>query len=167
MYYFLAIVKQKDMKNGNIIPSYILCKDSGTSENRAPWRIIQPGSQVSHLPKVLVTSLIGNETMIDFMSAYRTRDKNYMTHRKGKATQKYYPEGALFWFPCDIYGNIKGAALYIKHVPDPELKKLGADQGFARYKEAIAKRPRTSEKFIKDKHMYDLKDSNVKPKLRQ
>lgn len=166
MYYFLAIVKKKDILNGNIVPSYILCKNQVTSDKRSPYRIVRPDNALSGMPKVLVTSLVGNDHLIDFMSAYRTRDKMYrVDKRKTKAMRKYYPEGALFWFPCDIEGRQKGPALFIKQVPDKNIRET--DKGFQRLKEALSKRPRMNETLSQEPGMLDLTFSHIKPKLKQ
>lgn len=167
MYYYLAIVKKKDLLRGEIIPSYILCKTQGTSEARAPWRVAQRESTLGAMPKVLVTMPYGHEEMIDFLSAYRTRDKMYHPGtRKTKKTRKYYPEGALFWFPCDLEGVQKGPALFIKRVPDPVIGRE-ADQGFNRLKAFWARKQLMSETLSKDGALVDMPHSHVKPKLRQ
>lgn len=167
MYYYLAIVKKTDMRKGNIVPSYVLCKTKGTAESRAPWRVVQPDNTLGAMPKVLVTTLTGHEEMIDFLSCYRTRDTMYQTgRRKNKKMRKYYPEGGLFWFPCDISGYQTGPALFIKRVPDTDIGKV-ADQGFARLKAFWEKKPLMSEILTRDDHFYHLTSSNVKPKLRQ
>lgn len=165
MYYFLALVKDKDLLKGNIVPSYILCKVSNPSQNYAPWRVYRPDNgQIVALKKVLVTSLVGHEEMVDFLSRYRTRDK--APNRRGKrsrASYKFYPKGALFWFPCDIYGVQKGPALFIKRVPDKSIKQ--SDQGKQRYESFLQYRPLMSEVLTRDKTMYPL--AVVKPKLAQ
>lgn len=116
MFWFLAIVKKEDVAKGNWIPFYILCQSHGTAETRSQWRVIKRGSSVQNMPKVLVTSIHGNELLVDFMSGYRTRD--HMHGSKHKSTKKYYPEGMLCWFPCDHYGQQTGPALIVKRVPD-------------------------------------------------
>lgn len=49
-------------------PSYILCQSHGTSDKRSGWRIVRQDdtNALRSMPKVLVTSLVGNEAMIDF-----------------------------------------------------------------------------------------------------
>ena len=153
------------MLKGNFVPSYVLCKTRGTRDTRAPWRVVRPDNALGAMPKVLVSTIPGHEEMIDFMSAYRTRDRMYHKgKRKSKATRKYCPDGALFWVPCDIEGIQKGPALFIKRVPDPLLRSQ-PDQGFARLKAFLEKRPLMSEILTKDVNFYAL--STVKPKLRQ
>ena len=167
MYYYLAIVKDKDILKGEIFPSYILCKTNGEKTTRAPWRVVRPDSVVGKMPKVLVTTLTGHEEMIDFLSCYRTRDKMYSTYRrKTKKTRKYYPKGALFWFPCDIYGVQKGPALFIKRVPDPKYKSA-TDKGFERLKMSMQRKPLMSEVLSADPSMVDLHTSHIKPRLVQ
>lgn len=66
-----------------------------------------------NIPKAMVTSMIGHEDMIDYMSSYRTQDKMYGKH--------YVPCGALFWFTCNQYGDFTGSCYFIKKVPVMEL----------------------------------------------
>lgn len=166
MYYYLAIVKEKDLLKGNITPSYILCKTNGKSENRSPWHVVQAQHDNGNLPKLLVTSLVGNDFIIEFMSNYRTRDKHYyIKGRHTKAMRKYYPKGALFWFPCDINGIQKGPALFVKRVPDKTCAQT--DQGLQIYKRFVDYKPTLKEVLSRDASVLDLVQSNVKPKLFQ
>ena len=167
MYYFLAIVKDKDLLKGNIVPSYILCKVKDPSPGYAPWRVYRPDNgYIVALQKVLVTSLLGHDEMIDFLSKYRTRDKAPNRRgRRSRASYKFYPKGALFWFPCDIYGVQNGPALFIKRVPDKTIKGDNNDQGKQRYEAYLKYRPLMSEVLTRDKTMYPL--AVVKPKLAQ
>jgi len=166
MYYYLAIVKKKDILNGNFIPSYILCKRLKPMQNRADWIICQRERLEDAYPILLVGKLVGHEDMIDFMSKYRTRDKSSLKNgHKTKAIQKYSPEGGLFWFPCNIEGVQKGPALFIKRVPDKSIK--GDDQGFARLKEYRSRKIPLNQLFVHDDSMFDLIYSHIQPKLYQ
>ena len=173
MYYYLGLILDKDIKIGNFSPSFVLCKQNKQSETRAPWRMVRPDGAQGKMPKLLVTSFNGHEDMIDFMSAYRTRDKMYKKGRgkRSKAMMKYYPKGALFWFPCDIYGIQKDAALFIKRVPDKKhtgnTNFFKQDQGFTRLKQAWAYRPSIKEILSHEPAHLDMPYSNIKPKLRQ
>jgi hypothetical protein len=83
-----------------------------------------------NMSKVLVTSLIGNEDMIDFLCSYRTRDHMHNSkHFSHEKTKKYYPHGGLFWFVCDKNGNPAGPALFIMKVP---VTTRSTDTGFKR-----------------------------------
>lgn len=164
--YFLAIVSQQDLMRGNIVPSYTLCQSHGASENRSPWRVYKANTSLATCPKVLVRSLHGNEAMIDFLSAYRTRDhmhgsKRYRHHN----TMKYRPEGALFWFECNDYGEQTGPAVFIKRIPDPTIH--GSDGGLQRLKEALTKTYTVNELFSRTFLMMPMIHSGIKPKLYQ
>ena len=164
--YFLAIVSQQDLLRGNIVPSYILCQSHGTSENRSPWRVYRADTKLASCPKAMVRSLNGNEAMIDFLSAYRTRDHMHGSKRyKHSSTTKYCPEGALFWFECNVYGEPTGSALFIKTIPDKTISAY--DEGFTRLKAALAYRPSTRELLTTNPLLVDLVQSGVKPKLHQ
>lgn len=91
------------------------------------------------MPKVLVTSLVDNDAMIDFLCAYRTRDHMHGDKRyKHEDTKKYYPHGALFWFECNQYGEPTGTAIFIEKIPR-RMKSGKTDSGFARLQEARAR----------------------------
>lgn len=166
MYYYLAIVKKKDMLNGDFIPSYILCKRLTDPSNRAEWIICQRERLREAYPIALVTRLTGHEEMVDFMSHYRTRDKNKLKNgHKTRLIQKYYPEGGLFWFPCDIEGAQKGPALFIKRVPDHSIK--GSDTALKRLQEFRNRKIPLNQLFVQDDSKFDLIYSHIKPKLHQ
>lgn len=139
--YFLAIVAKSDLIRGKIVPSYILCVSHGTSENRSPYRVNRANSSFAHVPKALVRSMHGQEALIDFLSHYRTRDHMHKAkYCKTHTTRKYYPEGALFWFPCNEYGEQTDAAVFIKTVPDPKVGQ-SADDGWQNLKQAMSRKP--------------------------
>ena len=164
--YFLAIVSQEDLLRGNIVPSFFLCQSHGGAESRGPWRVYRADTALASCPKVLVRSPVGNDAMIDFLSAYRTRDHMHNSRKyKHYQTKKYHPEGALFWFECNIYGEPIGSAIFIKCIPDKNIH--GRDGGLARLKQALSVRPSTahllSRLFWAEPHVF----SGVKPKLHQ
>jgi len=165
MYAFLAIVSQQDLADGNIVPSYVLCQSHGVSAARSGWRIVRQNASMANMPKVLVTSLYGNDHMIDFMSSYRTRDHMHgdqaYTHEE---TKKYYPKGALFWFVCDRFGEAIGPAVFIRRVP---VKSRQTDQGYRRLIEEQAKRPLWSTIFTRETGSMPLETSGVKAILPQ
>lgn len=164
--YFLAIVTDENIKAGLILPGYILCKSQGTSPNRSGWRVsnMTIKDTVSY-PKLLVDSVNGREEMIEFLSAYRTRDHVHndpkYTHEE---TKKYYPKGALFWFECDKYGDIEGPALFVKRVPE---KNKSLDHGFKMLKEAWQHTKDIKELLLGEEEAIDLKESHVIIKLPQ
>lgn len=164
--YFLAIVSQEDLLRGNIVPSFFLCQSHGGAESRGPWRVYRADTALASCPKVLVRSPVGNDAMIDFLSAYRTRDHIHNSKKyKHYQTKKYHPEGALFWFECNIYGEPIGSAIFIKCIPDKTIH--GRDGGLARLKQALSVRPSAahllSRLFWAEPHVF----SGVKPKLHQ
>lgn len=164
--YFLAIVSRDDLLCGNIVPSYILCQSHGGSESRSPWRVYRANTVLANCPKVLVRSIAGNEIMIDFLSAYRTRDHMHGSKRyRHKSTKKYYPEGALFWFECNIYGEPTGRSIFIKRIPDKTIK--GEDGGFTRLKEHLEQKPTTKDLLTSDPLMVDMEFSHIKPRAYQ
>lgn len=119
------------------------------------------------MPKVLVTSLYGNEAMIDFLRSYRTRDHMHGDrHYKKENTMKYYPKGALFWFSCDIYGRPDGLSIFIERIPQ-KRKRETADGGFRRLKAARARVMPIQEKLSREPRADPLETSVVKPKLVQ
>lgn len=165
--YFLAIVSQQDLLRGNIAPSYILCQSHGTSEQRSPWRVYRANTPLAKCPKALVKWPSGNDAMIDFLSRYRTRDHMHGARRYyHSSTQKYYPEGALFWFECNDYGEITGPAVFVKRVPD-ETMHVRWDGGKQRLEAALSVTPPVNELFSRDPWALPLVQSDVKPRLHQ
>ena len=144
MYWFLAIVKKEDVEAGNWVPSYILCSSHGQKKTRSPWRVIKDMKTFGNMPKVLVTTPIGQDAMIAFLSNYRTRDHMHGSYYR--STKKYYPEGLLCWFPCDKYGTQQGPALIVKKVPDKSIKNRDSDQGLSTYKRMLEEQ--NGEKLI-------------------
>ena len=101
------------------------------------------------MPKALVRELEGHEDMIAFLSNFRTRDHMHGARRwKHERTKKYYPEGALFWFECDVYGRQNGPAYYIKHVPDPSADRDEAFRNLLQERERI---PDVKELLLREK----------------
>lgn len=118
--YFLAIVNEANLRQGLIVPAYFLCQSKGKSKNRSNMRVqnVVTGQRVVRLPKVLVDKPYGHDELVMYLSNYRTREHMHRGKYKHKATMKYFPKGALFWFPCDRYGAINGDPIFIKRVPD-------------------------------------------------
>lgn len=164
--YFLAIVAKQDLIRGNIAPSYILCQSHGTSENRSPWRVYRANTPLAKSPKVLTKWPSGNDLMVDFLSSYRTRDHMHDPSRyKHESTKKYYPEGALFWFECNDYGEITGPAVFVKTVPEKGVHKL--DSGKQRLEEALQQTPPVNQLFSSDPFAVPLEYSGIKPQIFQ
>ena len=145
MYYSLAIVLDRDIKNGSFWPSYVLCKSNTTSEKRSGYRVIKQfsGDTKFNLPKVLVTSIYGHEDMLNYLSVYRTQDKMKGVH--------YYPSGALCWFETNQYGDPTGSVYYVRKIPDMKLLEL-------------PKRQRSYKKLLQ-RQKHNLKDNFAKEKV--
>lgn len=145
--YFLAIVAKSDLLRGRIVPSYTLCVSHGTSENRSPYRVYKANSTHANAPKVLVSSIHDQKPLIDFLSNYRTRIHMHKArYCKKSTTQKYYPEGALFWFPCNEYGEQIDAAIFVKTVPDSKAG-LNVNDSWTNLKAAMEHKPTCKELF--------------------
>ena len=113
-----------------------------------------------NIPKALVTSMIGHEDMIDYMSTYRSPDKF-----KGK---QYLARGGLFWFTCNQYGDLTGSCYFIKRVPDEELLKESF-HGLG-YRKVIKKKKKTltvPQIFCEDKYLAKDILNEIRPKLKQ
>ena len=144
MYFNLAIVLDRDIKNGSFWPAYVLCAANTTSETRSGWRVVRQfnNKKPSNLPKVLVTSIYGHQDMIDYLSTYRTQD--------GFKKKHYYVSGSLCWFETNQYGDPTGAVFYVKKIPD--LKMLEIPRRQRSYKKIFEKQKKTiKEKWIKEK----------------
>lgn len=128
--YFLAIVGDPDIRVGNWVPSYVLCRTKTTSEHRTGWRVVDANGKFAEYPKILVKSIKDKEYMIDFLSRFRTRKHRHDSKKyKKKNTKKFYPSGMLCWFECDRYGRMTGQVITIKKVPDKSIKRGGMDCG--------------------------------------
>ena len=164
--YFLAIVAKQDLLRGNIVPSYILCKSGGMSDARSPWRVYRANAMPRGVSKVLVKWPSGSDIMVDFLSRYRTRDHMHAARfYHHEHTKKYYPEGALFWFECNDYGEVTGPAVFVKTVPDQLAHKQ--DSGKQRLEQMLAHDPSVAELLANDPFAIPLICSGVKPKLYQ
>lgn len=164
--YFLAIVSQEDLLNGNIVPSYVLCQSHGNAESRSPWRVYRANVKQANCPKVLVCWPSGNDAMVDFLSRYRTRDHQHGARYYNHVhTKKYYPHGALFWFECNEYGKALGPAVFVKRVPDKTI--ASQDGGKQRLEQALSYSPSVSELLSRNPWAVDLPYSGVKPRLWQ
>ena len=159
MYYSLAIVSERDIKNGSFYPSYILCKSNTTSDKRSGWRVVKQSGGISHfnLSKVLVTSMFGHEDMLDYLSDYRTQDKMHGVH--------YYPKGALCWFETNQYGDPTGSVYVIRQVPD--MKLLDLPRKKRGYRQLLEKqKKKLSVKELLTRERSDTETMTVvKPKL--
>jgi len=165
--FFLAIVSQEDLLRGNIVPSYILCKSHGVSENRSPYRVYRANTPLVGCPKVLVKWPSGNDILIDFLSHYRTRDHMHNDEQyHHESTKKYYPEGALFWFECNDYGEATGPAVFVKRVPDRTMQAT-TDAGKQRMEERLAMKPSVNDLFSRNPWAMPLADSAKKHHLCQ
>lgn len=122
MLYFLGLVTDKDMQNGDLTPSFVLCKSSILLTNtRTGFFIVKRGSNRERMERVVVNNINDKDAqaLVAYMSNFRTRDHMHGSTRfKHKDTLKYTPKGALFWFECDEYGDRTGPALFIKMFPD-------------------------------------------------
>ena len=164
--YFLAIVSQEDLLNGNIVPSYILCKSNGSAESRSSWRVYRANTSIGKESRVLVPWAKGNDAMISFLSRYRTRDHMHKARYYHHVhTKKYYPHGALFWFECNEYGEETGPAVFVKCVPDHSFAKQ--DSSKQRLEQALSYSPSLGELFSRNPWAMDLHESGVKPKAMQ
>jgi len=127
--YFLAIVGDPDIRVGNWVPSYVLCRSNSNSPNRSGWRVVDANGKHKNAPKILVRTIYDKQVMIDFMSKFRTRKHRHNSKRYAhKYTKKFYPRGMLCWFECDKFGRPLGHILAIKRVPDMKARTYD-DQG--------------------------------------
>lgn len=123
MFYFLGLVLKNDIAKGNIVPSYTLHKRLHPREGGRSEYYVQSAKTVEKAqtpkptqancrfwgrPKVLVTTPYGHDHLVNIMSMFRDTTLG----------NSHSPKGSLFWFPCNEYGKIKGAAIWIKNVPD-------------------------------------------------
>jgi len=162
--YFLAIVLRKNIEDGEIYPAHILCQSNGRSEHRTGWRVcnVTTGKPCG-LPKVMVYSPYGNDEIIRFLSNFRTRDHMHNGGYEHEATKKYYPEGALFWFECNRYGEMTGPALFVKFVPDPYGEKC--DAGLTVLTKARNREVPWVETLTRDKKAMDMETTEAQLNL--
>lgn len=167
MMFFMGIVAKDDMDKGIFEPSYILYRSKGTSQNRSGIRVYRSNVNVSaNMQKLLAYVPYGNEGLIDFMSHYRTRDHMHKDQKYDHAeTKKYYPQGGLFWFQCDVYGNRTGAAIFIKNVPDKS--RTAADDGMKVLQQYENKTYTVAQCLNVSKDMFNNEYSAVKTKIPQ
>ena len=131
VYFFLGIVRKEDAIKGDFFPYYILRKTKKESSLRSGYIVSKPGQRDDN-PKVLVTSLSGNEKFINILRYYRTRVHEQEARRyRMQYRKKYFPEGYLCYFECDIYGIQTGTAIIIMRVPAHE-KGFQVDQAMQR-----------------------------------
>lgn len=143
-------------------PSFVLAsKENSFDQRYAPWFVARIGAGLETTKRVLATSLIGNDMMIEFMSNYRTK----IDSKTQKDYRKFYPKGALCWFPCDDNGNQRGAPIYIMRVPN-RVGRTTDDKWKLMRKRLLAEHTLT-DKFVKDDRFYPLICSHIAPLLMQ
>ena len=164
--YFLAIVNEANLMQGLIVPAYYLCQSRGTSKNRSGLRIQNAvsGMRKLNMPRVLVSEPYGHDDLVMFLSNFRTREHMHRGKYRHKATLKYFPRGALFWFPCDKYGAINGPPIYIKHVPDKTAPCEREALEFLRTNEAKYTQGKAVGR-LQESNLTDLSYSDVKVKM--
>ena len=146
MYYSLAIVLERDIKNGSFFPSYVLCQSNTMSDKRSGWRVVKQfnGTSNFNLQKVLVTSMFGHDDMLDYLSDYRTQDKMRGVH--------YHPKGALCWFETNQYGDPTGSLYIARMIPDMKLLELPRkERGYQQLLKKYNKKPTTKELLTREK----------------
>lgn len=154
--YFLAIVGDPDIRVGNWVPSYVLCRSTGNSSARSGWRVVDANGLYRNSPKVLVKTIEDKQIMIEFMSKFRTRKHGHNSKRFAyKNTKKFYPRGILCWFKCDEHGRQTGPAIMIKRVPDMSSKHY-CDMGKHILDAELNRIPTTAEILTKDDKYVDL-----------
>ena len=122
--YFLGIVLKQDLNDGYLNPEYILCRSERQSAARTGFRVYRFGSPgYSTAARVLVQRPVDHPELVEFLSNYRTRDHVYKKGVANALTEKYRPEGALFWFECNEYGEMTGKKVYIKKIPDSRFER--------------------------------------------
>lgn len=164
--YFLAIVGDPDIKVGNWVPSYVLCRAEKHSESRSGWRVIDANGRHKNMPKILVKTIEDKQIMIDFMSKFRTRKHGHKSRKYAyKNTKKFYPKGMLCWFKCDEHGKQTGSAIMIKRVPDPNAKHY-SDMG-KHLLDAEIKRIPTVKEILNKNDNFIIIGSDEKRKLPQ
>lgn len=157
MFYFLGIILDKDFDKGYLMPNYVLCKSAGSSKARSGLFVRQynperPGG--TGMNKVLVKHPYGNESLIEYMSGFRTRNRD--------GERKFYPKGWLCYFHCNVYGEATGHIILIKHVPEKGRDDKG---GFIATQETGP--PSVYERLLKDPEAVELETSRIKRKFKE
>ena len=160
MHYFLGLVTREDCICGNINPSYVLISTGALTTERSPWHVARIGLNHECDKRVLATSLLGNEIMIDYMSNYRTK-----VDTRAGCYKKFFPKGSLFWFECDRKGNRTGKAIYIKNVPDKRGRYN--DDGWQNMRKKLLHTYSIPELLTKDERFYSNRDSGIAPLIMQ
>ena len=148
MYYFLGVVLQADMDNGIFTPAFVVAQAHGTKPTRSQFRVVRTDGKFWRMRKVLVTSIYGNDWLIDFMRFYRTRDApGTSEYEYGKSALK----GALCWFECNQYGEANGTVIIDRFIPDAAGSDV--DEGFQRLKK-FRKRKRNAKEILMEDAAY-------------
>ena len=167
--YYLGIVAMEDIRKGIFEPSYVLCQSNGKSENRSGLRVAKADSNmILNMKKLLIGDINNHPELIEFLSNYRTRDHMHGDKKfRHKRTLKYTPEGGLFWFPCTIRGRRaeEQKPIFVKLVPDSAGRS--PDDGFARLKEAMARKRTVPELFSQEPYGWLYPISTHKPTFEQ
>lgn len=146
--YFLAIVLQENLIEGEIWPAYILCKTKGRATTRSGIMVknMTNTSQMSLTP-LYVKNPEEHPELVEFLSHFRTRDHRHDSKYDHELTKKYYPHGALFWFECTATNRQTGNCIYVKRVPDKSSSRQ-TDQGLAVLNEFIDREVNFKELFM-------------------
>lgn len=158
---FLGAVAKDDLDKGKTDPSYYLCKHATTDENDLGYMIVAANTQLSNVPKVLVNSFVGNEDLIEFMSRFRS--VKYPKNRKGRI--RYFVQGALFWFPCNRYGERipQQPPVFITRIP---LGERVHEEGAKRLRQVRENRNHTINHLLSDEPVSIVPSTfNVKRKM--
>jgi hypothetical protein len=128
MYYFLGIITKTKLKRGIFEPDYALFTNHSSDEDSSGLLVgkYRPEKQVRNL--LLLTSITGNETFIEYMNSVRVINVKRKPGGKSFTTHRHMLRGSMFLCPCDRYGHYKYPLIYVRDVPAPAK----ADTGFMR-----------------------------------
>lgn len=165
--YFLAIVPEENVRQGVLLPGYILCKTHGVSRTVTQWRVsnVMNGERCKW-PKLLIDRPLEHPEMIDYLRCYRTRSHMHKGKYIYEKTKKYFPKGALFWFECDEYGVMTGETIYVMRVPDFSQGKI-TDQGKKRLLEYFNREQSEFTAVGHDYYSEPLKFSDIKVVMKE
>ena len=157
---FIGIVVESDLSQGIIEPSYYLCVNNHQFEGKSGMVVVRANGMLSGMNKLLVNSFTGNQDLIEFLANFRSRENQSDLDGEIRNTRKYRPVGALFYFPCDVYGRRNDdPAVFITRIP---MRTGGVDQGMHRMRKVQEKMQDPFVALTTDKNMYDLPESQVK-----
>lgn len=157
MYWTLGIIARDDMISGNFRPSYVLCKQKDGLSNSCMKRcdLVTP-----HNIK-LYKDRNDSEALIEYYGAYRPKSWD-------ETEQKYIsiiPEGGLFWFECNRFGELTDQNIFIMRVPVSRSRVLFENR--KRKMEESLKSLTISQIAKRDIYCLELKTSDVKRKFVQ